>query len=75
MMTVQEETRDYTAQCRDASLRLAEDGKLERAVELFMQQMKRRPNNAHLVSDALRVEGLASVSQGADAVCSWLKKF
>ena len=76
MMTRQELTKEWVETCRGHSDELLKDGKTVRAVDLFLQEMARKPDTADLVSTALRVEGLAIASRGkVDAVRSWLRKF
>ena len=75
MMTREELKREWVETCRGHSEGLLKEGKAVRAVDLFLQEMARKPDTASLVSTALRVEGLATALQGVDAVRSWLRKF
>jgi len=75
MMTREELNREFIDTHCAISLGLVSDGKLQRAVELFLQQMRNRHDTIGLVEGDVRADGLAAVSQGADAVRSWLRRF
>jgi len=65
------ERTDWISKCRAQSLQLVDGGKLQRAVELFIQQVKQRA----LIGEVDRIEGLSCVSRGRTAVEAWLGKF
>ncbi len=71
-MTLEDSGRtDWISKCKAQSLQLVDDGKLERAVELFIQQVRQRA----LIGEVDRIEGLSCVSRGRTAVEAWLRKF
>lgn len=65
----------WLSECKIRALNSVEKNRLPHAVQMFLRDLSMKQETKDTASYELRIEGLATPAQGAQAVKDWINKF